>query len=155
MPFVLGGLVAAEGSFIVTTRGLSFVSDGSPRLRFVFQLTMATRDRELLESLHRLLGAGSVNDRPARDSRWLPYSVYTLNSMKMHKARTIPFAESCVLASAKRRQFEQWRDALYRYEVERPTQYGRAPSIGSEPGCGQPVRARALCRSDYYRATGY
>jgi hypothetical protein len=73
----------------------------------------------------------------------------------MHKARTIPFAEACILPSAKRDQFVDWRDALCRYEIERPTQYGRGPSICSEPACREVVRGRGLCRRHYYRATGY
>src|SRR5581483_5297308 len=51
LPFTLGGFVAGEGSFIITTRQPPFV-DGSPRLRFVFQVAVADRDRDLLEALH-------------------------------------------------------------------------------------------------------
>src|SRR2546421_6709829 len=48
--FTLGGLVAGEGCFGVT-RSLPPFKDGAARLRFVFSITMASRDRPLLEAL--------------------------------------------------------------------------------------------------------
>src|SRR5436190_23140378 len=53
--FTLGGVIAGEGSFIVTTALPPFV-DGTERLRFVFEMTMATRDRAVLEALKSVLG---------------------------------------------------------------------------------------------------
>ena len=57
--------------------------------------------------------------------------------------------------SAKRDQFDRWREEFDTYERAHPTQWGRGPSTCSEPGCHKPVRGRGLCRSHYYRATGY
>src|SRR3954453_22735468 len=59
--FFLAGVVAGEGCFTVTVARPPRV-DGSTRLRFVFSLAMATRDRPLLESLRDALGYGSIND---------------------------------------------------------------------------------------------
>jgi LAGLIDADG endonuclease len=152
--FTLGGLVAAEGSFFGTRKQPPF-ADGTPRKHFVFQIAMANRDRPLLEALRMFLGFGSIHDVARRRSHWEPQSVLTIASRKAHHAATIPFAERYLLRCAKRNQFEAWRDALLQYELDRPTRYGKGPSPCSIPGCGKPVRGRGLCRSHYYRATGY
>jgi hypothetical protein len=153
--FALGGLIAGEGTFVVTTASRPF-RDGTPKLRFVFELRMATRDRALLEKLQATLGYGSVYDSPPRRHHWQPISTLNIASRRAHHAATIPFAEVVLLPCAKRRQFELWRDALISYEAEtashRPK---RGRSICSVPGCDKPVRGRMLCRSHYYRATGY
>ena len=151
--FTLGGLVAGEGSFIVTTRGT--LADGAQNLRFVFQVSLATRDRSQLDALRHFLGYGSVYEQPPRRNGHQPMSVFTIASRKGHHAATIPFAERFIPMSEKRRQFELWRDALLSWEIERPTQYGKGRSPCSVPGCDRPVRGRMLCRSHYYRATGY
>jgi len=147
--------VAGEGSFVVT-RKLPPAADGSVRLRFVFKVTMASRDRALLEQLRDFLGYGSINDQPAPRPAWQPTSTFTIGSLRGHRAATIPFAEEyLLLASAKRRQFESWRAAMDAYEGLKPSRWGKGRSTCSEPGCDLPVRGRGLCRSHYYRATGY
>jgi hypothetical protein len=149
--FMLGGLVAGEGSFFTKSRG--FFRNGYPRRRFVFQLWMATRDRRLVEALHQYLGVGrvSIEARPRRD-HWQPMCSVIIASHRAHHLATIPFAERFLLPSAKRQQFEDWRDRLYAYEAHAPR---RERSICSIPGCTKFVRGRMLCRSHYYRATGY
>jgi hypothetical protein len=150
----LAGLVAGEGCFSIGRRGQSF-ADGSPRLRFVFSLSMASRDRRLLEALQDLLGFGCINDAPPRHAHWQPMSTLCIASNKAHRAATIPFAERFLLVSAKREQFEAWRQRLDEYERDRPSRYGKGPSPCSQAGCERPVRGRGLCRSHYYLATGY
>ena len=113
---------------------------------------MARRDRALLESLRDVLGFGSINDRPATGT-WLPSSTLTIGSRTAHRRATIPFMERHLLPSAKRRQFEAWRDELLAYEKDHPRRVGR--SVCSVDGCSDPVRGRGLCRKHYYRATGY
>jgi hypothetical protein len=130
-------------------------ADGSQRRRFRFQMSMARRDRNLLEALRMFLGFGSIHERPTARGNWQPVSVFTVNSRRAHHAATIPFAEQFLLPCAKRRQFEHWRDELGAYELEYPSRYGKGPSPCSVQGCSQPVRGRMLCRSHYYRATGY
>ncbi len=153
--FFLAGLVAGEGSFIVS-RKLPAFANGDTRLRFVFQVTMADRDRPLLEVLQTFLGFGSLYDRPTRRvGRWLPTVSFTINSISAHRAATIPFAERYLLPCAKQNQFEQWRAALDAFDVAHPNRYGKGPSPCSEPGCDLSVRGRGLCRSHYYRVTGY
>jgi hypothetical protein len=68
---VLGGLVAGEGCVRWTERQERF-SNGSPRLRFVFELSSASPDRPLLEALATVIGAGSIQDRGQRRAGWLP-----------------------------------------------------------------------------------
>jgi len=153
--FTFGGLVAAEGSFAITKTTEPF-ADGTPKLRFVFQLEMASRDATLVGALQSFLGTGSIHHRPGRKLHWQPTTTLTIAGRATHHAVTIPFAERFLLPCAKRRQFELWRDALVSYEAmtggHRPK---RGRSICRIAGCEKPVRGRMLCRSHYYRATGY
>jgi hypothetical protein len=152
--FVLGGLVAAEGSFVVS-RVTTPHANGDPRVRFVFQLTMARRDRALLEALRQYLGFGSIGDRTPSNPRWQPQSTFVINSRHAHRAATIPFAERFLQSCDKRRQFELWVQAMDVYDRAHPSRYLKGPGTCAEPGCESPVRGRGLCRRHYYRATGY
>ena len=109
----------------------------------------------MLEALRDHLGFGSIRTAPSQHDRWLPRSVYSVNSRRAHFLATIPFMERYLLPSAKRSQYERWRDALIEHEREHPSKFGKGPSPCSESGCNKPVRGRGLCRSHYYRATGY
>jgi hypothetical protein len=149
----LGGFIAGEGCFSVVRRPETFAK-GEPRLRFLFDVEVASRDRNLLERLRLLLGAGAIRDRQRRPDHQ-PASALRISSAATHRRSTIPFAERHVPPSAKRVQFERWRDTLVAYERDRPTQWGRGPSTCSIDGCDHPVRGRGLCRRHYYRATGY
>ncbi|MEX2254119.1 MAG: LAGLIDADG family homing endonuclease [Acidimicrobiia bacterium] len=149
---MLAGFVAGEGSFNVTRRLPPF-ADRVPRLSFRFDVTVATRDRPILEQLRSLLGFGSITDRRPGKPAWQPTSQLRIASIKAHLAATIPWADEHLLVSNKRAQYERWRDALLGYEIEHPRQVGR--SRCSEPGCDDFVRGRGLCRRHYYRATGY
>ena len=151
--YTLGGFVAGEGCFSVTRRVPGY-ADGSPRPRFVFKCTVAARDRSILVALQTLLQRGSINDSPGRRD-WQPSSTFTIGSNPAHHAATIPFSEAFLLPSAKRAQYECWRDSLLQHEALHPSKVGRGPSPCSEPGCEQPVRGRGLCRSHYYRVTGH
>jgi hypothetical protein len=143
-------LVAGEGCFYTARKKRPF-PDGSPRLRFVFAVAMANRDRSLLEALQAALGVGCISDAAPRKAHWQPISTFTVASLSAHLKATIPFAEQYLLTSAKRQQFESWRDHLLAYDqLHTP---GR--SICSVEGCEKFVRGRGLCRSHYYRATGY
>lgn len=152
--FTLGGFVAGEGCYSIRVQQPPF-ADGTPRRRFVFSVQVATRDRQLLEALRTFLGFGPICDKAARRPDHQPMSEFAIASRKGHNATTIPFSEIFLLPSAKRAQFERWRDALRAYEIQRPTQYGKGPSTCSVPGCEKPVRGRMLCRAHYYRVTGY
>ena len=153
--FMLGGLIAGEGCFNIVVAHPPNRRDGSTRLRFVFSVHMASRDRSLLESLHDFLGIGSINDQPPRSERWLPSSRFSIGSRLGHRLVTIPFGDEFLLPCAKRDQFDRWKHAFEDYERRHPTRIGLGPSSCSEEGCDMPVRGRGLCRSHYYRATGY
>ncbi len=151
---MLGGFVAGEGCFTVSRTG-SKLGDGSDRPRFSFQVAIASRDRAMLEALRTALGCGSIRDSPTVKPHWQPTSALTVNSHRAHRSCTIPFMDRYLLPCGKRRQFEAWRADLDEYERLHPNRYGKGPSPCSEPGCHKPVRGRGLCRSHYYRATGY
>jgi hypothetical protein len=151
---MLGGFVAGEGWFSITRR-LPPYANGTPRVRFTFGVTIAARDRRLLDDLRELLGFGSVHGIPPRQANHLPLVCLTVNSLRAHHAATIPFCERYLPPSAKRTQFELWSVALLSYEALRPLRAQPGRTRCSEPGCNRFVRGRGLCRSHYYRATGY
>jgi hypothetical protein len=153
--FTRGGFVAGEGWFGCKRRPEPFVRDGSVRLRFVFGVTIAQRDRPILEALAAFLGHGAIRDKPPGKAHHQPLSELSISSMSVHRAATIPFGRHFLVASPKQRQFDGWVTAMDDYEARRPSQYGRGPSQCSMPECDLPVRGRSLCRSHYYRATGY
>ncbi len=150
----LAGFVAGEGSFMVTKQQPGF-ADGDPRLRFVFAVCVAERDRDLLERLQRRLGFGSICLQRSRRLRWQPTTTLTVNSRRAHRLSVIPFMDRHLLPSAKRDQFDQWVAAMDAYDSEHPTRWGMGPSTCRIDGCEKPVRGRGLCRSHYYRATGH
>ena len=154
MGFTLGGIVAGEGTFC-TANAMPPYADGSARTRFIFEVRMADRDLSVLRALRQFLGTGSINVQPAPRANWLPIASFSVHSHRAHRSRTIPFAERFLFPGAKRRQFEQWRDALYEYEALHPNRFGLGPSPCRIDGCDKPVRGRGLCRSHYYRETGY
>ena len=64
--------------------------DGSTRLRFGFSVSVATRDRPMLEALHTFLGVGSIRDVPPARPGHQPISVFRVGSLRAHHAATIP-----------------------------------------------------------------
>jgi hypothetical protein len=115
-------------------------------------VSVATWDQGMLEALRTFLGTGSIHTSPARRANWQPTATFTIASNKGHRSATIPFAETFLLPCAKRRQFDRWRERLEEYERLIPK---RGRSQCSVQGCTGLVRGRGLCRSHYYRATGY
>jgi hypothetical protein len=152
---MLAGFVAGEGSFFIGTAHPPTRKDGSQRLRYWFAVTMAARDGALLTALQEVLGVGSIEASRSRNGRWLPTQRYSISSRRAHRNVTIPFFDEYLLQSAKRLQFDVWRERFDAYEREHPTRIGYGPSSCSVEGCARPVRGRGLCRSHYYRATGY
>jgi len=150
-----GGLIAGEGSYIESRCGDAFSSDGSPRKRFGFSITMAEWDAELIVALQRFLDVGRVRRRAPARVGWQPTVTLRVQSHLANRLVIIPFSERFLPPSHKREQFEMWRAAFFAYESDHPTRWGRGPSTCSAPGCDRPVRGRGLCRSHYYRATGY
>jgi hypothetical protein len=129
--------------------------DGSVRLRFTFGITVAARDREIINAIRQTLGFGSIRAIPPRKAGHLDEVGLVVSSRRAHFAATIPFLDTYLLPCAKRRQFEAWRDSLIEHDRAHPSRFGKGPSPCSIEGCDKPVRGRGLCRSHYYRATGY
>jgi LAGLIDADG endonuclease len=153
--FTLGGFVAGEGWFTAKSRGARFVTTGAERRRFVFGVTVASRDRPVLEALQQFLGCGNIRDQPSKNERWLPESTLEVVAIKDHLTATIPFAEEFLLPCQKRTQFEVWRDQFLTYERDRPQPYPKPRSVCRIAGCTGLVRGRMLCRRHYYLETGY
>src|SRR5205807_6573597 len=80
--FTLGGLVAGEGCCCITRQAKPYARDGAPRLRFVFEVTMAVRDRALLESLRQFLGCGALYDSVPRKAHWQTTSTFSVRSLR-------------------------------------------------------------------------
>ena len=116
---------------------------------------MTTGDRPLLEALRSVLSAGAIQDRGARRPAWKPESRMTLASEAAHLGSTIPFFDRYLADSAKRRQFEAWRDALLEYRSDRRHRGYGGRSTCSVLGCERTVRGQGLCRHHYYEATGW
>src|SRR5262245_16992045 len=76
-PWALGGFVAGEGTFVDSPLGKTY-ADGTPRRRFVFQVTVASRDRAMLDALRAYLGFGSIQSRAPAREHWQPTSDYTV-----------------------------------------------------------------------------
>jgi hypothetical protein len=144
--FTLGGLVAGEGSF-TTVRQRRPYRDGSPRLKFVFRMTMARRDLPLLEALRSFLGYGSIPHHERGRAHWQPTSTLRIHSIWAHGKATIPFAEEFLLPCGKRRQYVEWRDRLIAYDKKRV----RPCTV---EGCDKPRRAHGLCRQHLYSRLG-
>jgi hypothetical protein len=153
-PFALAGFVAGEGYFSVT-RKLPPFRNGDPRLRFVFGVQVALRDRSLLDALRSALGCGSVREAEPRRAHWQPAAVYSVGSIRAQRSSVIPFFSAHLIGSAKRHQFDLWVAALNSYEAMHPTRYGQGPSICRCDGCERPVRGQGPCRSHYYELTGH
>jgi hypothetical protein len=153
---MLAGFVAGEGWFSSTDRGIPFRATGAPRRRFRFGVMVAARDLALLEMLRAVLGCGAIDvvERSA-PAHWQPIVGFRVDGERDLLHHVVPFMERYLLPCAKRRQFEAWRDELTSYVEARPSQWRRGPSTCSVEGCERPVRGRGLCRSHYYRVTGY
>ncbi len=101
--FTLGAFVAGEGCFSRTPKQPPF-KDGSPRLRFVFSISVAARDRALLEALHAFLGYGSIRDMPPARAGYQPESEFRITSLLAHHAATIPWQGAVPLHGSAVRQ---------------------------------------------------
>lgn len=152
--FMLAGFVAGEGCFSISTTKRSH-ADGEPIRKFVFSVNVEARDLRMLETLRDFLGAGSITYRPPEKVGWQPMVTFAIKSLKAHWQVVIPFADRYLLPCAKQDQFLRWRGALEQYVERYNVRCGRGPSTCSVDGCDQIVRGRGLCRSHYYRATGW
>lgn len=151
--YTLAGFIAGEGYFsVVKTQRVH--RSGEPIQQFLFGVHVAEHDVSLVEGIKTALGGGSIRWTTPANDHWKPTVVYSLKSIRAHKTTTIPFMERYLLRCAKRRQFESWRDDMETY-IERHNVRWAGRSTCSEEGCDRFVRGRGLCRSHYYRETGW
>lgn len=150
----LGGFVAGEGCFYTVVNGRAW-SDGDPIRKFGFKVSVATRDRALLEALRERLGAGSIHDTAPGQPHWQPQSTLTIHSLRAHRIATVPFMDRYLIAGAKRRQYLAWKQEMVDYMARHAIRAGGQPLRCSVEGCDRPLRGRRLCRRHYYRETGW
>jgi hypothetical protein len=149
-----GGLIAGEGSFLVTSVGSR--ADGTERLRFRLSVRMASWDRPLLEALRRFLGVGSIHDAPPARIGWQPSATYTVGSRRAVEHRVLPFADRYLLRpSQKFQDYTTWRSWFLAYQAQHPSRWAAGRSTCRIAGCSEPIRGQGLCRRHYYRATGH
>ena len=137
--FTLAGFVAGEGWFIAKRRTERFVRDGSPRLSFVFGVTVAQRDRNLLEALTAFLGVGTIRDKPARLHHHQPLSEFTIASHASPPHRDHPVRRALPAAVPQARPVRaRGVEAIAEYEKSRTRRStGRGRSTCSIPGCDE------------------
>jgi hypothetical protein len=109
----------------------------------------------LIEELRAALGVGAIRDEAPRRAGWQPLSRLEVRSIKAHVEATIPFFDEYLLPCAKRDQFDAWQMAIEDYIEQHRVNWGMGRSICSVEGCDRVVRGRGLCRTHYYRVTGY
>jgi hypothetical protein len=132
--FHAGGIRGWRRLIFTTSAGKDRV-DGSRRVRFVFQTTVATRDRPLLEALRVALGnLGSVTDLTLRNPRWQPLSSHRVTSRTAIRRCVLPFFDEFLLPSAKRDQFDAWRARFEQYERDHPSRWDEARPPVQNPG---------------------
>lgn len=134
----IGGLVAAEGTFVHSGR------------RFAFAVGLAAADAELCAALGRFFGRGSVTWAPRRRPHYDDEVTFAIRSLRDHVEVTVPFMDEHLPVSYKRQQYERWRAELLHY-WETGAKRVRPCSI---EGCDAPRRAHGLCRHHLYRIRG-
>jgi hypothetical protein len=135
----LAGFVAAEGTLVRTGR------------RFAFRVSLGATDRATCELLHRYLGVGTVATYPRRQPHHDDEATFRVQSLRDLVEVVVPFLDEHLPASYKREQYLAWRGELLAYWQERARR--RRPC--TVEGCGQPRRARGLCRRHYYAIHGH
>jgi hypothetical protein len=121
----------------------------------LFGVQVAADDVGLLREIQVTLGAGSIRLEEPRKAHWKRTAIYSVKSIKAHVTSTLPFMDRYLLPCAKRMQYFAWRENLDAYVKRHRVRWGMGRSTCSEVGCDQPVRGRGLCRSHYYRETGW
>jgi hypothetical protein len=80
----------AKAAYASRRKGRRFATG---RLRFLFDVTVATRDRAILEELGATLGHGSITDSLPKRGHFEPTRQFRIASLKAHRAATIPFMQ--------------------------------------------------------------
>lgn len=134
------GFIAAEGHF-----GANVTST-----RFRLAVGVAASDACSVQSLHVLLGVGTVCTSPRRKPHYDDEVSWQVQSLRELVEVVVPFMDEHLPPCHKREQYEVWRAALLEY-----WEHGmRRRRPCRRDGCEEPSRCKGLCRRHYYAAYG-
>jgi hypothetical protein len=136
----LGGFTAAEGSFIVTGRPLTFT----------FSVGLGAADRDSCEMFRDFLGCGHLVWSPRRKPHYDDEVAFHVRKLADLVYVVVPFMDEHLPLSYKWQQFQAWRTQLLDY-WEHSAKRRRPCTV---EGCDEPRRAKGLCRRHYYAEFG-
>jgi hypothetical protein len=134
----LGGLVAAEGTFVHCCD------------HFAFAVGLGATDATSCETLADWFGIGRLQRSPRRKPHYDDEVTFRVDRLSDLVDVIVPFMDEHLPASYKRQQFEEWRAELLDY-WEHKAKRRRSCTV---EGCGSLQRARGLCRHHYYATYG-
>jgi hypothetical protein len=134
----IAGFVAGDGTFTA--------ADG----KFAFAIALGASDSEVCELIFEFFGVGTVRRYSRRRPHYDDEVVFAVQSVRDLVTVIVPFMDEHLLPSHKRDQYQAWRSALLDYWEHGIRRRRRC----SRPGCGEPTRAKGLCRHHYYEAYG-
>ncbi len=112
----LGGLVAAEGTFVRSfIRGAS----GIRRPTFTFAVGLGAADAGTCHLLQDFLGVGQVRRYPRRKAHFDDEVVFAVRSVPDLVDVVVPFMDAHLPLSHKRTQYLAWRPELLAYDASR------------------------------------
>jgi hypothetical protein len=132
----LGGFVAGDGCFCITSNGR----------RFKFEVGLGAIDRGLCDLLQSFLGIGNVYESPRRTARNDDEVVFAVQSLAELVDVVVPFMDAHLPPSYKRTQYLAWKERLLEYWEHRAKRV-RPCTVD---GCDEPRRAHGLCRLHLY-----
>ncbi len=145
------GFVDGEGCF-----SISVVRNATCRLgwqvQHEFAVTQAATSRAALEVLGRHFGCGRIIENVRRDEHRLPLLRYSVKARRDLTSRIIPFFEAHPLITAKRHDFESFREVIELMQAgEHLTIEGLARIAGITETMNRRQRSRFLESSEAIR----
>lgn len=139
-PGYVAGFVAGEGCFVVSAN----------RRSFTFSVALGAVDAVMCHALHDFFGVGHVRAYPRRREHYDDEVVFVVRKTADLVHVIVPFMDAHLPPSYKLTQYEAWRVQLLDYWQHRARR--RRPC--TIEGCGEPQRARGVCRHHYFRLFG-
>jgi hypothetical protein len=101
---MIGGFVAAEGSFIYT-----------PPRRFAFVVSLGALDVDMCHLLRAYFGVGTVRHHPRRQPHFDDEAVFRVQRLRDLAVIIVPFMDAHLPPSHKAIQYRSWRRELMSY----------------------------------------
>ena len=118
----VAGFTVAEGCF---------TSTGDPP-RFAFTVALGANDADTCEALAAFFGVGRVYRYPRRSPHHDDVAIYTVQRRGDLLEVIVPFMDTHLPTSGKRRQFDGWRSALLASSGYSPAAAGSSGTIDSQ-----------------------